>query len=257
MRRLKVPSHFGPLSFPMFLLALMAFAPALHAQNAPEYLLCRYQGQKEAHPITYVAPIIHSSAPIGEIGGRFRKYVETTYDVSKVRYPISYCRQVSSSADQQAFTMDTLEKQWAASKTEVIRVNWTDTPGQVAETNARVASAAAGPAGAANEQYVVCASGRDGPVVYFSEIFPTGMAPPPAGHKTGNGWGIASASGKFQNSFFVFLQKTYGFKSGSNYPVECGPTSGKFQDAQRYKQGLEDLARQNKAKVVETGWKDQ
>ncbi len=49
-----------------------------------------------------------------------------------------------------------------------------------------------------------------------------------------------------------------GHSSDSNYPVvECGPTSGKFQDAQRYKQGLEDLARQNKAKVVETGWKNQ
>ena len=35
------------------------------------------------------------------------------------------------------------------------------------------------------------------------------------------------------------------------------PTAGGLQQAQAAKQQLEDLAKQNKAQVVETGWKNQ
>jgi hypothetical protein len=48
------------------------------------------------------------------------------------QYGSGYCRRVSSSADQQAYIMSSLEKQWAASKTEVIRVNWMYMPAKVA-----------------------------------------------------------------------------------------------------------------------------
>jgi hypothetical protein len=272
MRRLKVPAYFGPLSFSIFLLALTIAAPALHAQNAPYYTLCRYQGQKDAHPIMYVTPIIRTDAAAGTITQAFYTYMQTTYDLSKIQYGSGYCRQVSSSADQQAFTMSTLEKQWAASKTEVIHVNWTGTPGEVAATNARVASAASAaavPTAAANQNYAWCNSAwagtagtmmPSGTVMYFSDVF-TAAAPPPVGSKTGNGWGQRNASAALQTPFFAFLQKKYGYKDSTNYPVECRlsypPTAGGLQSAQTAKRQFEDLAKQNRARIVETGWKNQ
>jgi hypothetical protein len=274
MRRLKVPAYFGLLSFSIFLLALMNSAPALQAQNAPYYTLCRYQGQKDAHPIVYVTPIIRTDAAAGTINQAFYTYMTTTYDLSKIQYGSGYCRQVSSSPDQQAFTISTLEKQWAASKTEVIHVNWTGTSGEIAATNARVASAAseaAVPTAAANQNYAWCNSAwagtagtmmPPGTVMYFSDVF-VAVAPasPPPGSKTGNGWGQRNASAALQTPFFEFLQKKYRYNDASNYPVECRlgypPTAGGLESAQRAKQQFEDLAKQNRARIVETGWKNQ
>jgi hypothetical protein len=274
MRRSKVPAYFGLLWFSTFLLTLMASAPALQAQNAPYYTLCRYQGQKDAHPIMYVTPIIRTDAAASTINQAFYTYMTTTYDLSKIQYGSGYCRQVSSSADQQAFTMSTLEKQWAASKTEVIRVNWTYRPGEVAAINAKVASAASAaavPTASANQNYAWCNSAwagtagtmmPAGTVMYFSDVFvAVAPPPPPAGSKTGNGWGQRNASGALQTPFFAFLQKKYRYNDASNYPVECrlgyAPTAGGLQSAQSAKQQFEDLAKQNRARIVETGWKNQ
>jgi hypothetical protein len=225
------------------------------------YTLCRYQGQRDAHPIIYVTPIIHTDAAAGTITQAFYTYMTTTYDLSKVQYGSGYCETVSSSADQQAYTMSQLEKQWASSKTEVTHIDWTDAPAEVAATNAKVASAratAAVPTAAANQNYVVCASERDGPVIYFSEIFAAAMPPAPPGSTRGNGGAQRAAVGAFQTPFLAFLQKKYAYKSGSNYPVECGvsfpPNAGGLEAAQNYKQSLEDLAKQGKKPIVETGW---
>ena len=243
-----------------------AQTPAAAAASAQMYYtLCRFQGQKDGHPIMYVTPIIHTDAAAGTINQAFYTYMTATYDTSKIQYGSGYCRQVGASADQQALTMSTLEKQWAASKTEVTHVNWTDSPADLAATNAKVASAAATVAAATataspTASYVVCASARAGPVVYFSDIFTADL--PAQSGKTGNGGQAEVILGKIRNAYFVFLQQKYSFKDNSNYPVECSGLSGltgaaSLRAAQVYEQSLKDLANQQKHQIVETGWKYQ
>src|SRR5260370_42580340 len=67
--------------------------------------------------------------------------------------------------------------------------------------------------------------------------------------------------GVFQTRFFAFLQKKYGYNPNSNYPVDCAvdypPTVAGLQNAQKYKQQFENMARQCRGEVVETGWSGQ
>jgi hypothetical protein len=235
-------------------------APSAASSEQMYYTLCRYQGQKDANPIMYVTPIIHTDVAATTISASYIHYIEATYDMSKVKFGSGYCRAVSSSADQQANTMSMLEKQWAASKTEVIRVDWTYTPAQAAASTASVAASAA-PTAAANENYVLCSSDPDEPVIYFSEVFAAEMPPGPASATRGNGAAQRNASAKFQTAFLAFLQKQYSFKSGSNYPIGCAvtftPTAAGLRAAQTRKQQMEDQYKQAKKQVVETGWKNQ
>jgi len=273
------PRSGHPLLAIIFLVPLLASTPLLHAQaplagvSAPapgqDSYLCRYYGQKDAHPIMYVTPIIHEST-LGHLPDRFYTYMQTTYDFSKIQHGTEQCRRVFNDAAGQANTMDMLEKQWAASKTEVIHLTWTDSAAENAAIDAKAASAASSAASAAtaampparaDEYYVVCASGRDGPVVYYSDIF--AAAPPPGTPptRTKSGPVVMFPTGSFRTPFFTFLQRKYGFQGSGNYPVECGadfpPTAAGFQNAQRYKLSLQDQTRQNKAQIVETGWENQ
>lgn len=270
MSRITVPPHLVPLFLLMFLLASVASTPSLHAQTQPSYTLCRYQGQQDAHPIIYVTPIIRStSALAADISQNFNKYMTASYDLSKIQYGRGYCQQVSASADQQAYTLSQLQAQWTASKTVVTNIDWTDTPAENAAVDAKMAASAAAaavPTAAADQHYVFCNSARvevAGGVEYFSDIFPAVTLPEQAagGGKGGNGGNHVNAVAAFQRPFFAFLQKTYGYKDSGNYPTECAigypPTAGGLQQAQAAKKQLQDLARQHKAQIVETGWKNQ
>jgi len=173
--------------------------------------------------------------------------------------------------------VSTLEKQWAASKTEVIHVAWTNAAAENAAINANLASAAtaaAVPTAAANQKYVFChsawAAGSTvpaGTVMYVSDIFPADM-PPPVVHVPGHAPPPPNANGAqinrtnaLQTSFFAFLQKQYGYKDSGNYPTTCAtsfpPTAGGLQSAQSNKQKTEDGVRQLNGQIVETGWKTQ
>ncbi len=222
------------------------------------YTLCRYQGQKDAHPLIYVTPIIQTDAGASTISVSFVHYVEATYDMSKIKFGNGFCRQVSNSPDQQAYTVSSLEKQWAASKTEVIHVDWTYTPAQAAASTAATAALAA-PSAAPNENYVLCFSDPDQAVIYFSEIFAAAPPPAPANATRGNGAAQRNANARLQSAFLPFLQKNYSFKSASNYPIQCAatftPTVAGLRAAQIRKQQMEDQYKQAKKQVVETGWK--
>jgi hypothetical protein len=147
----------------------------------------------------------------------------------------------------------------------IVPVDWTYTPAQAAEAQAAESAGAAKTAAAATAasptaSYVVCASDRAGPVVYFSDIF-TADLPVQTG-KTGNGGPAEVMMGKIRNSYSVFLTQKYSFKDNSNYPVECGGNNGfkgaaSLRAAQTYKQSLQDLANQQKHQIVETGWKNE
>jgi hypothetical protein len=248
-----------------------AYAPA----PGHDPYLCMYYGQKDAHQITYVSPMVYTGAPPNQA---FFNYLTTNYDLSKILHAGGHCDRYSSDPATQANSVDMLEKQWAASKTEVIHVNWTNSPAENAAATAKLASAAtaaAVPTAAANQNYVFCHSEwapgtkaeAAASVMYVSDIFPADM-PPPVTHLPGHPPPPANANGAqinrtyaLQRSFFAFLQKQYGFKDSGNYPTTCAtsfpPTAGGLQSAQNNKQTTEDGVRQLNGKIVETGWKTQ
>jgi hypothetical protein len=138
-------------------------------------------------------------------------------------------------------------------------------PGQRANTQAGVAAACAAAASAAtalaqdpeaapDQHYVYCISSGIGPVVYFSDIFAAVPTSPIAGPHAGrNGFP------EFSAPFVAFLEKKYGYKENSSAPAMCraifSPNAAGLHAAQTTRQAAEDLARQNKMQVVETGWK--
>jgi hypothetical protein len=266
MRQLKASAFLGFAFFCVFL------PPPASGQGS--WYQCRSWGENGTRQTVYVTPFIHTDAAASTIHQAYYTYMHQTYPVDKLGHESDMCRQVSADPGQQAFTLSTEEKQWAASNWQVIHINWTYSPGQVAATNAAVASAAAAgavPTAAANQNYAWCNSAwagtagtmmPAGTVMYFSDVF-TVVAPPqpPPGSKTGNGWAQGNASAALQTPFFAFLQKKYRYNNAGNYPVDCRlgypPTAGGLQSAQSARKQFEDLARQNRAQIVETGWRNQ
>jgi hypothetical protein len=259
MCRIKVSVSFGPLLFSIFLMAAIAFAPPLHAQTPasrqPWYTLCRLQGTQDGRQIVYVTPIFRTDLAASDISTAFARYMNTTYNVLKIGAASSSCStKVSSSADQQAYTVQQLEKQWADSKTVVTHVDWTGTPANIQATDAKLEMAQAALAVTPNEKYVYCFSGATGPAVYFSDIFAAVPTSPTFGPHSGrNGFP------EFSGPFLAFLQKKYGYKEDSSSPTTCravfSPNPAGLQAAQTTKQAAEDLDKQAKKQIVETGWK--
>jgi hypothetical protein len=218
------------------------------------YMLCRYQGQKNGHPAAYVTPMFSTGAPERTATVAFVHYMEATYDVDKLQQGSGYCKTVSNSADQRAYTMSLIEKQWTASHTEVIRVAWTNSPGQPAADTAAaepVASPMQAPAASSSSTglYLFCSSEPDGPIVYFSDFF---VADPDPGGPRGVSFRNVSAA------YFAFLKQKYAFNSGSNYPTGClnaTRTDAGMRYAQTHKQQMEDQYRKTGKQIVETGWR--
>lgn len=157
-----------------------------------------------------------------------------------------------------------------------ITVDWTYTPAQAAEAKTAEAAEAAhtaaqqAPTAAANQKYVWCRSDWAGTtgtlmpvgsVMYLSDIFPADMPPPlkPTGKPmpaNANG-ALINRTNALQTSFVAFLQKQYGYKGSGSCSVSDPPTVAGQQNAQKNKQQFEDLAKQNRGQIVETGWKTQ
>ena len=187
--------------------------PAAATASGPgTWYQCRSWGENGTHETVYVTPFIHTDAAASTIHQAYSHYMHATYPVDKLVRESDYCRTASADAGQRAFQLSTQEKQWATSNPpwEVIHINWTYTPAEVAATNAAVASAAtaaAVPTAAANQNYVWCNSAwagtagtmmPAGTVMYFSDVFAATAPPPPAGAKTGNGWAQRNAAGALQ-----------------------------------------------------------
>lgn len=113
--------------------------------------------------------------------------------------------------------------------------------------------AAQAPAASAHHHYVYCASGTDKPVVYFSEVF--------AATTTSDIIGPSPAPNRYYeivNPFEAFLEKKYGAAPHPVIPPTCHvttPDAAGLQAAQHGKQVFEDLYKQQKKQIVETGWK--
>lgn len=260
MCRIKVSVFFGPLFLSIFLMAAIAFVPPLHAQTLasrqPWYTQCRLQGTQNGRQIIYVTPIFRTDLAASDISTAFAKYMNATYDVFKIGQASSSCStKVSNSADQQAYAMQQLEKQWADSKTVVTHVDWTGAPAEIQAADEKAATAQAALAVTPNEKYVYCISGATGPAVYFSDIFAAVPTSPTFGPHSGrNGFP------EFSGPFLAFLQKKYGYREDSNSPTTCravfNPNPAGLHAAQTTKQAAEDLDKQANKQVVETGWKE-
>lgn len=236
--------------------ATPASQPGAASVSQPYYTLCRYQGQQDGHPVVYVAPIIHTDHGASDISMDFNKFMKTNYDIAKIQQGGGYCRTVSNSPDQQAYTMDQLDKQWAASKTVVTRLSWTDSPGEIAAANAKLsAAAAAASAATAGGPYISCSTGS-GPGVdtYFTGVFQTTR---PIKHMP-NGASIVDPS--ILSDFHAYLkQKGYNFKPGSNGSCDVKATEEATKTAQHLRayggNGGLGVNCCGNGKVVETGWK--
>jgi hypothetical protein len=244
-----------PLTASNALAAPVSAQAGTSASRQPWYTLCRLQGTQDGHQIVYVTPIFRTDLAASDISTAFAKYMNATYDVFKIGQASPGCStKVSNSADQQAYTMQQLEKQWADSKTVVTHVDWTGTPDEIQATDAKLATAQAALAVTPNEKYVYCISGATGPAVYFSDIFAAVPTSPTAGPHSGrNGFP------EFSGPFLAFLQKKYGYKEDSNSPTACravfSPNAAGLHAAQTTKQAAQDLDKQANKQIVETGWK--
>ena len=93
------------------------------------------------------------------------------------------------------------------------------------------------------------------PVVYFSEVF--------AAVTTSDRVGPSPAQNRFPeiaDPFKAFLEKKYAAESYSTTPPICrvtNPDPAGLQAAQSAKQRFEDMYKQYKKQIVETGWKNQ
>ena len=257
MRRISALAYAAPLFLSIFVLArapLYAQAAGTSASLQSYSTICRYQGVQDGHQVVYVTPVIHTDLAASDISAAFNRYMSANYDISKIQGGSGYCStKVSNSADQQAYTMQQLEKQWADSKTVVTHLNWTGTPEEIKAVDAKLAAAA--PANP-NEKYVYCMSGATGPAVYFSDIFLAVPTSPTFGPHAGrNGFP------EFSVPYLAFLQNKYGYKSAPDSPITCravyNPNPAGLHAAQATKQAAQDLDKQANKQIVETNWKGQ
>lgn len=255
MRRTLASASFGPLLLSMLLVALTAFTPALAAQTHTGRFystLCRYQGQLDGHPIVYVVPILRTDFGTSDVSLAFNKYIAATYDISKVQYGNGYCRTVSDQPEQQAYTMQQVEQQWAASKAVVTHINWSPTDSAV--TMARTQAVAPGPAqmaaaatASSGGPFIMCAtSGGAGIDTYLTGAFQTTRV-----KRTPSGGNLVDQA--ILDHFYAYLtQKGYKFKPGSNYGCAVKPTEAEARaDEQKRQSGCSTCG-----KIVETGWKE-
>lgn len=250
MRRTKVLSYLGSLFFSTFLLAAQLFLAQAPAAGQDSYF-CRYYGQKDAHPITYVTPIFHESAP-GNLPDRFYTYMQATYDLNKIQSGARQCRALSNNAAAQANTMNMFEQQWAASRTEVIHIAWTDSPGDsAAATPPVVAVAPQSSSVQSGGPFISCStSGGAGIDTYLTGVFQTSR---PVRHLPSGG-NLVDQS--ILDHFYAYLtQKGYKFKPGSNYGCDVSPTEAAAKAAQ-HKRAYEGGGCSTCGKIVETGWKE-
>jgi hypothetical protein len=109
------------------------------------------------------------------------------------------------------------------------------------------------PAAPAHRHYVYCISGTDLPVIYFSDVF--------AATTTSDRVGPSPAPNRYNeiaDPFKAFLEKKYGAEGHALTPPTCrvtNPDAAGLEAAQQTKQRYEDMYKQSKKQIVETGWK--
>jgi hypothetical protein len=258
MRRTRVLPYLGSLFIPIFFLAAQllnaqAYAQAPGAGQASYF--CRYFGTKDAHPITYVTPIFQESNH-GSLPQRFYAYMQAKYDLSKIQGGLGQCPQISNNAAAQANTMHMFEQQWAAGRTEVIRIQWTDSAADSTDSATASPAAPASPSSSGQSSsarpgmpFISCStSGGAGIDTYYTGVFQTSRPV----RRLPSGGNLVDQS--VLDDFYAYLtQKGYKFKPGSNYGCDVKPNEAEAKAA-HHKRAYEGGGCSTCGKIIETGW---
>src|SRR5277367_2858671 len=229
--------------------ALAIIAPSASGQG--NWFQCRSWGENGTTDTVYVTQFIHTDAAASTIHQAYYTYMHRTYPVDKLVRESDLCRQSSGDPGQRAFMLSTEEQQWAASKWQVIHINWTYTPGESAAASPppRPSSPAsstpsaqeipktgngwAQQAGKVHHYY--CSSDQGQSTMYFSAAFDTTDMTP----------------GNMGAAYKQFLVQKYSY----NGPVACFgeyPTLDAVRADEQSR--ITNMRATKKWKIIETGW---
>jgi hypothetical protein len=258
------PSAVAPSVAPAPQPAQPSAAPV--AAPGQDWWMCQYKDVKdrlkpELGYIRYYALFPSSETLAGGPHGmdvHFNAYVPQNYKINDINKAGGYCERISNDVAGREYSKNLLLQQWTSSNDQPVHVAWTDTPAENAAIEAKTVSGnaavvAAGPVLGPNQTYGLCFSDMSAPVVYLTDIFPVPLLS--AADVRGNGGGQRAAAAAAAAPFQAFLQKKYGSNNGVSCAISFLPTAAGLRSAQDRMQTMRDMAKQNKAEVVETGWK--
>lgn len=198
-----------------------------------------------ANQVDYVSPVFQADWDSSPVDKAFDVYIRDHYvrDLSLA--------DTSPRCSARSPAMQTMMHQRAmissADNGHAVPVDFAYTPAQAAGGNAAAAqtaaAAASSPTLAPQEYYVYCFSDASAPTIYFSEVF-VGKADPMRMH--------SASFRNLGNTFLVFLQQKYSFKSSAS----CVGRTSESPQAPGSKQQLEDQFKKANHQIVETGWKN-
>ena len=199
--------------------------------------------------VLYRSGVFHVAAntDLARIQHAFENYLRKNYHLS-VLVGGHGCADLVMNPDGQ-FYIQQIEQPAKASKMDIIRVDWTYTPGQEYATQPPAAAAAGQGVGAVGPSpqaatYLVYCSSLTGPVGYVSEKFEVPS--------------FEFDTGIIQRAFHQFLHEKYSLPDEYQLaPVGCGVDSGPGgarRDISAVEANVEASAKEGK-KIVKTGWK--
>jgi hypothetical protein len=236
---------------------LTTYFCSLTAAGGSTMAVDQHQPNWNANETTYISQLFDADWRPAPVSIAYKVYIRDHYV-----HDLDPSANLSPSCNAQSPGMQTMMHQTAMISNKrtgkSVAVDFSDTPaqgtaGNTAAAAANTASAAAAAALGPNQSYAFCNSDPGAPVVYFSDIF--GASTPPNGGHCGNCAAQRNAEYATSASFQTFLKGKYSF----NGPASCrtGISATALKAAQAMKQSMEDTAKQGKAQVVETGWKNQ
>jgi len=136
---------------------------AANASGPGTWYRCNARGSTASRMVVYATPYIHTTASVTTLEQAWTRYVRLTYPMDKLVAEAEQCEQFGDSADQRSFAMDYEDKGWTGPNYDLTHVNWTYTPAEIADTNAKLAAKAASTPAPAPAPHV-CRPGDRNPV---------------------------------------------------------------------------------------------
>ena len=267
------------------LFALLPLAPAVRAQSTAYH--CVLYTSNAGKSVRFSSAPILTSVDVATLNAAWKQFVVSSNHVTDTQ-AYGGCQPLAGTAAQQETVVTAAEANYTRLGAQVVHVNWTSAPGQIASASA-AAAAPTHPVTAAGAPPPPATPARPVPPapVATPAPTPTVAAPPPSATPTtasaaGGSFIMCATSGGpgrdtyltgvFQTTrlrrmpnggyfvdqailddFYAYLkQKGYTFQPGSNYGCAVKPTEAEARaDEQKRQSGCS-----NCGKIVETGWKE-